>query len=118
MRKILFRGKRIDNGEWVYGCFIHTGVDAPAIVFCDGEQEVIIPETIGQFTGIEDSEGVKVFEGDTANIRSKLDKSYNAIVEFHRSKFCFYLTDCDKHAYPYRDLYGFVEIEIIGNIHD
>ena len=70
MRTIKFRGKRLDNGEWVYGdleirridmrCFIHTYND-------DGtyfRQFEVIPETVGQFIGIEDNYNHDVYEGD------------------------------------------------------
>lgn len=53
------RGKRVDNDEWVYGCFIKTDLDAPAIVIGDGEQYEIIPDTVGQYTGFKDW-----FQGD------------------------------------------------------
>ena len=59
MREILFRGKRTDNGKWTEGFLVdlcHIG----NWVLC----EPIHPETVGQFTGLTDKNGRKIFEGD------------------------------------------------------
>lgn len=66
MREILFRGKRIDNGEWVFGCYIcrhgRYGIITKNIIGVFDYQ--VIPETVGQFTNFEYSEGDKIFDGD------------------------------------------------------
>ncbi len=73
MREILFRGKREDNGEWVCGYYCHCvyamngGKTYPAIQQTDDGSlyfREIIPETIGQYTGLTDKNGKKIFEGD------------------------------------------------------
>lgn len=63
MKEILFRGKCLKDGNWHYGSYIKTNIDVPSIVFGDGEQIEVDPETIGQFTGRKDSIGKKIFEG-------------------------------------------------------
>jgi len=130
MREILFRGKRLDNGEFIYGfytCFEVAGIlkygvfplrhDINNKNIKDNEF-LVDPKTIGQYTGLQHKKQVKIFEGDIVSVTSKTDTSYNSIIKFKRSKFCFYLTNCSKHEYPYRDLYGWVEIEVTGNIYE
>ena len=72
MRDIIFRGKRISDGEWVEG---YLGVEvggAPVIEYCGTDEDVgdyveeqfVNPESIGEFTGLTDKNGRRVFEGD------------------------------------------------------
>ena len=71
MREILFRGKRLDNGEWVYGNLVRYANGDAEIweifnpdIYTDCRDWVIIPETVGQYTGVNDCTSVKIFEGD------------------------------------------------------
>lgn len=71
-RPILFRGKRLDNGEWVEGSLIQWGGGGMSIVAQldahSGIQHTVDPQTVSQYSGINDSKGRYIFEGDIIHV--------------------------------------------------
>ena len=111
MREILFRGKRVDNGEWVEGYYytLHLSYEISLIRGpCDNGYQVD-PSTVGQFTGLTDRCGVRIFERDIIKQLS------GEIVKVVFAQGEFYGLDKYFHSYPINAPELF---EIIGNIHD
>lgn len=123
MREILFRGKRIDNSEWETGSLIYAsmGTSEEQVGIADkmtAYHTPVIPETVGQYTGLTDKNGTKIFEGDIleGDLEDNLDpgaKWRNVVVW---EKFGW---NCKEgHVSQSIDGFDIKECEVIGNIHD
>lgn len=129
--RYLFRGKRLDNGEWITGSF-HTygdGVFISEIELRSNQDEnwqavaeEVIPESVGQCTGKKDEKGsMLVYEGDVVKFTPltfsnrqwsiKFEKPHIGIVIYNKKRSCYDIkTNNDAH-----NLVQTVNIEIIGN---
>ena len=128
MREILFRGKRVDNGEWIQGDIVQFPVHGVVRIV---EQEPsykgaeVDSDTVGQYTGLTDKNGRKIFEGDIIHLEYSqvffggvYFGEYTAEVSYKEG--CFITDGMNNGDEIETPLSGFNndEVEIIGNIHD
>lgn len=136
MREILFRGKRIDNGKWIEGAFLNDR--GGAFYICPSVSDItygdngnrrrigcwykVDPSTVGQFTGLYDKNGKKVFEGDIVVCSQEINGNW---IDFHietgfveMKHGAFGLHRKQGYYRPFKDWLENYEYEVIGNIHD
>jgi len=118
MREIKFRGKRKNNGEWVYGCYYQYSDGRVAILthedigfqYWTGKQQVD-PKTVGQYTGLKDKNDKEIYEGDI--VKANMDFGPGGMAEQTTS--IYWDENVGGWQFNYFDK---ATIEIIGNIHD
>lgn len=115
MREILFKGKRVDNGEWTEGYLFKSWNKVFLLWGMTGDSpnmEEVIPETVGQYTGLCDKNGKKIFEGDI------LLKGFEKVLVKWNANQCRWGIYSNNY-----EICGFNEstqgyFEVIGNIYD
>ena len=116
MREILFIGKRTDNGEWVEGFYWESMIKVTKYIIigniADMQLYPVIPETVGQFTGLTDKNGKKIFEGDICV--STLGYIFKVAYDSENARFIGFDIENNSIIYPGRE----PKAEVIGSIHD
>lgn len=119
MREILFRGKSVDTKEWVYGFFFYElgsliKERPSSISTCT---HLVDPDTVGQFIGMTDNNGVKIFEGDIIKWKD-WDGNYHeqsVLYDPEWNRFCGWLSGVESFGV---NKHLSQDIKVVGNIYD
>jgi uncharacterized phage protein (TIGR01671 family) len=115
MREIKFRGKRLDNVEWITGDLIR--MSGYTFIFPDPapngfDRYMVDPATVGQYTGLKDKNGKDIWEGDIVEWENLIKTNMRSVIAYRDRMFCF----VDANNEP--EEIWCCSFTKIGNIHD
>ena len=140
MREILFRAKRIDNGEWVSGYYVYDYAHNAHFIFknqfvcpnCINDRRIdysvcdyeIDPDTLCQYTGLKDKNGNRIWENDIVVCKQYIDGNFIdyhiefGFVEMKHGAYGLHRDRPDAYYRPFKDWLEDYEYEVLGNIFD
>ena len=118
MREILFRGKTVCDGDWIYGGITWNPSKKEVFIHTEWDEGKVIPETVGQYTGLCDKNGTKIFAGDI--VKTKYGRLCEVRWFSSPCSQCWDLIpiEATQKAPDSYDVWASKNLEVVGNVHD